>query len=157
MSRIPLLPLWEFPNTSPAFYESESFTAQEMTAKAYGAMRNMVADYNKFAEEINREIETFTGSSNAEVQNFKESVEQRLRCKFEDLDARMGEIKAETLRYAAEHLENAAPGALPVISEADEGKLLQVIGGKWAAAIPAFVYDPVTEAISLTIVGGAEQ
>ena len=154
MSRLPLLPKWVLPPTLPSVYDSESATALEMVAKCYGATSAMIEEYNSWVDEINAVIETFTGSSTQEIENFKKTVEERLRCKFEDLDNKMGEIKAEMLRFAAQHIENMEFDSLPPVSSADTGKLMQVVGGVWSAAIPAFVYDPETESLDFTLTGG---
>ena len=154
MSRIPLLPRWVLGSTLPSAYDSESATVQEMVSKVQGAMNALITDYNAFVDQINGEISSYSASSAEEIENIRKSVEERLRCKFNDIDARLGEIKSDLLQYTQKYLQENIQGALPIISAADEGKLLQVIGGSWQAAVPTFSYDPETEALSLTIVGG---
>ncbi|MBO5680575.1 MAG: hypothetical protein J6T08_02560 [Lentisphaeria bacterium] len=106
MSRIPLLPIWTLPSM-PAVYESESYTAIEMVAIAYGKMRELIADYNTFAESVNNEIRSFVGSSEEEIANFKQTVEQRLICKFNDFDAHLSRIRLEMKQYTDTTLEKA--------------------------------------------------
>ena len=99
MARLPLLPAWVLPPTLPSIYESESATALEMVAKVYGATKQMVEDYNKFADEINKEISEFTSSSAAEIQNFKDYVERRLACQFNAMETRIAELHTQNRKY----------------------------------------------------------
>lgn len=48
--RIPLLPEWILTGNSPAFYDSESLTAIQQTARLYGAVRELQQAYNDFTE-----------------------------------------------------------------------------------------------------------
>lgn len=54
-----MLPLWVLPPTLPSVYDSESFTSLEMTAKVYGAMRELIKEYNEFATSLNANINKF--------------------------------------------------------------------------------------------------
>lgn len=148
MSRIPMLPRWVLPPTLPSIYESESATALEMVAKIYGAMSEMIADYNSFVDEINAEIRTFTSSSSAEIDNFRKYVEQRLICKFNDLDARYNEIKTDMLRYADEKVA-------AIYEQYLDDQLSQLINEKIAAGEIeiTLVYDPETESLNMTTGG----
>lgn len=53
------LPHWVLTDRSPAFYDSESKTVVEMTAKIYAKMQELVDDYNKFVDPLNQEIADF--------------------------------------------------------------------------------------------------
>lgn len=107
MSRLPLLPKWLLPTPWPSIYDLDSKTPTEMVAKLYGAMSGMIEDYNKFVDEINEEIQTFTSSSTEEIKNFKQSVEQRLKCKFNDLDKQIAKLRLELKKHTDETLEKA--------------------------------------------------
>lgn len=139
------LPLWRYPGTAPAFHDVESATALEAGAKVYGAMNKLIEEYNSLATELNKEIENFTGGTAQEIQNFKETVDRRLCEKFNDLNARMGEIKAELLAFNNAWLGQYTNAALPGATAADNGKLLGVVDGTWAKV--GLVYNPVTESL----------
>lgn len=147
MSRIPLLPLWVLPSVT-SVYDLESSTVSEMVPKVYGAMRNLIEDYNKFAEEINQTILTFTGSSNEEIANFKQTIEQRLICKFNDMDARYNEIKVELMRYSDAKISEIYDHYL-------NGYANQLINEKIASGDIeiTLVYDPETESLNMTTGG----
>lgn len=154
MSRIPLLPKWALPPTMPSVYEMESATALEMTSKLYGAMQKLIEDYNAFIEGINTEIKSYTTTSTAEIEEIRKSVEQRLICQFQKMDQDFAALRVELMKHATDYIAENVQGALPVVSSADDGKLLQVIGGKWTMNTPTFTYDPETESLNFNINGG---
>lgn len=145
------LPKWVLPPTMPSIYESESFTAMEAVARLYGATKQLIDEYNEFAAAMQREVDDFEGSSSAEIESFKAAMERRLACKFNELDAKIRAAKTELTQFALEWLEENHPDALPVVSAADDGKLMMVSGGKWVPVIPAFTYDADTETLTLNI------
>lgn len=69
-----LLPKWVLPPTLPAIYDLESATAQEMTAKVYGAMQTLIGEYNAFADSVNTALGTFTESETKARTDFETAV-----------------------------------------------------------------------------------
>jgi hypothetical protein len=150
MPRIPTLNNWILPNGIPSAYDWESATALERTAKLNGAVQMLIEDYNKFIDELTAEIKSFTGSTAAEIAEFKQIVEQRLRCKFEDLDARIAEFNIGVKTLVTEEAER-------VYTEHVDGYIDQAINEKIVSGDIelTLVYDPETESLSLTT-GGAQ-
>lgn len=166
MSRIPLLPRWVLPSVS-SIYDLESATISEMVPKLYGTMRDLVNNYNEFAEELNESIRSFTGSTSEEIENFKKSIEERLRCKFEDLDAKYAELKVQTSKdyasftaatdakyeqYKAELWEYANQLVHDLYDQYIGDHASRIISEKIAAGEIniTLVYDPETEALNMT-------
>ena len=150
MSRLPVLPAWVLPPTLPSVYESESATALEMVAKVYGATKAVVEDYNKFVDEINKEISDFTSSSAAEIAEFKKTIEKRLDCQFKAMNTKMAEIGVELQKSAINHFNSYVEEGL---KEKAEDVILEMIA---AGTIKVnVVYDPNNEEITL-VTGGAE-
>lgn len=139
------LPKWQYPGIAPVFNDFESATALEATAKVYAAMNKLIEECNTLADELSREMASFSGGTAAEIQNFKETVEKRMCHKFDDLNARMGEIKVEILKFNNEWLAQHTTAVLPAVSAADNGLLLGVRNGVWAKV--ELIYDPNTEAL----------
>lgn len=144
MSRIPMLPRWVLPPTMPSVYDTESATTLEMVAKCYGAMRELMGDYNKFADQINEEIRQLVTGNTAEIDNFKKYVEQRLICKFNELDTKYAMIKTEMLQYSDEKVSEIYERYL------DE-ELSRLINAKIAGGDIeiTLVYDPATESLDI--------
>ena len=75
-----LLPKWVLTNKFPSIYDSESKTVLEQTARIYGAMNDLITEYNAFADRTNQLITEFTASA---TQN-QEQFEIALRQEFQD-------------------------------------------------------------------------
>ena len=56
MSIIKPLPSWAIINRFPGFYEGESLTAIEQTARVYVKMNELIDGYNKYIEQVNAEL-----------------------------------------------------------------------------------------------------
>lgn len=73
------LPKWVLTNPRPSIYDSESATAIEMTAKLYQAMTDMIDEYNKFTENVEKNIEEFEQETNKDIQEFTVSLRQEFQ------------------------------------------------------------------------------
>lgn len=145
------LPKWVLPPTMPSVFESESFTAMEAVARLYGATKQLIEEYNEFAAALQKEVNNFSSSSAAEIDRFTKEIENRLACKFNDINAQIQAAKTGLTEFALKWLEENHPDALPVVTAADNGKIMMVSGGEWGPVIPAFTYDPDTETLTLNI------
>lgn len=67
---IKLLPHWVLTDVNPAFYDVESKTAVEQTARVYAKMQEIIKDYNSFVDEVNKVIQEF--SINEDYEKYKE-------------------------------------------------------------------------------------
>lgn len=151
------LPKWVMPSTLPAAYDTESVTALEGVIRLHGTVRQMIEEYNQLTEKLQNDIAAYERSSSAEIQSFKDAMEHRLACKFKDLTAIVNEAKTELTKFATAWLQKNTPaGVLPVITEADNGKILMAKDGAWIGYFPAaaFAYDPETESLVFNIIGG---
>lgn len=68
------LPVWVLTNPRPSFHDVESATVQQMTAKVYGAMNELIDEYNAFAEKANAEIENFQNKTTQEQQKMMTEI-----------------------------------------------------------------------------------
>jgi hypothetical protein len=59
MSRINPIPNWVYTGSLPAFYDVESGTAIEQTARLHGAVKSLIDDWNKYANELKTTLESF--------------------------------------------------------------------------------------------------
>lgn len=73
------LPHWILTNKFPAFYDSESATAIEQTAKVYGAMNELIESYNKFVDTFNETNEAFQNEVAEETQLFASGLRQEFQ------------------------------------------------------------------------------
>ena len=104
------LPHWVLTDKNPAFYDSESLTAVKMTARLYAKMQELVDDYNKFVDIINDEIELFTSSSNAEIEDFKFGIRQEFQDFIDLVELKLNEQDDEILQavnFMKQNLSNS--------------------------------------------------
>lgn len=71
---IKMLPHWVLTNRTPGFYDSESGSTLEQTAKVYKAMQELQEEYNKFVSELEKSIEEFENSTNQDLEKFKKDI-----------------------------------------------------------------------------------
>ncbi len=76
---IPLLPKWCLTGSHPAFYDTETVTAIEMTAKVYAKMNELIAGYNEFADRVNEKISTFMESTEKDYELFRVEIRQEFQ------------------------------------------------------------------------------
>jgi len=87
-----LLPHWAVPDNKPGFYDSESATAIEQTAKVYRAMQELIGEYNQFVDELNSEFKSFLQQGTENHTVFEMKIEQL----YHDF------VKTITLKYQAQ-------------------------------------------------------
>lgn len=85
------LPLWVVPNSRPGFYDTESATTIEQTAKVYKAMQDLITEYNTFATNVNKIIEDFISGSNEEYNTFKIAIRQEFQDFIDVIDLKIAE------------------------------------------------------------------
>lgn len=68
------LPEWRLTNKYPAFYDSESGSSIEQTAKVYAAMQELIKEYNAFTADIQNQVNNFDISNSEDYENFKKCI-----------------------------------------------------------------------------------
>lgn len=74
-----LLPHWVITDKFPAFYDSESATAIEQTARLYKAMQELISEYNSFVDSINQHISDFEKSTKKDYEIFTTAIRQEFQ------------------------------------------------------------------------------
>ena len=64
------LPKWCLVNKFPAFYDFESLTVTEQTARLYGKVAELIESYNKYVEEINKTIGEYEDKQDKDISDF---------------------------------------------------------------------------------------
>lgn len=105
------LPHWSITNRYPAFYDTESATAIEQTAKIYGAMNSLIDEYNSFIDDLNKHQEEFKTETNETICKFVECVTSKLKAYFESIDMKTDELEM----YMKTNLEKTANNYLAEI------------------------------------------
>lgn len=129
------LPIWNIPTTFPAVWDMESMTAIEQAARVYAAMRELIEEYNKFAESVNQHIATFTDDETEAREEFEEDITKVIRefiCSSnEKFERNMKDIETIVTAAVKDYIESAE-----VRIEMNEE------------------YDPNTKALTISLNGG---
>ena len=119
-----LLPKWVLPPTLPSVYDLESFTALEMVAKLYGAINELIGEYNNTV----KQLDGFKTGEQAAREEFEQKITKVLK-----------QFTCEIERQ----FTNLETTAGTIINEAiQDGRILV-----------KEVYDPETESL-YTVIGG---
>lgn len=168
MYRIKPLPEWCLTDTLPAFYDTESATTVEETAKLYGKVKNLVEDYNKYVNEINKTIEDFTNGVNQDQEEFKNSIIKIMHDYIHSVDTKI-DIQDSRISEAVEFMTiNLSQSITSLLTEMKENGELDVavlnaidnIGNRVSTLENteySLVYESGTENLILqkTVKGGA--
>lgn len=121
--RIPQLPKWCLTNLNPAFYDTESGTAVEQTARLYGTMQDLIDDYNKFASDVNTTINTFVNDSNADQEEFESHITKIVHDYIIMMDTKLElqdkEIQ-DSIVFIKENLEQGITNVIKQLVESGE-------------------------------------
>lgn len=74
-----LLPRWVIPNKYPALLDTESVTVLEQTSRLYGAMQELIEEYNAFVDATNEKITEFMESSDKNYELFTLAIRQEFQ------------------------------------------------------------------------------
>ena len=71
---IDVLPPWVETGLQPAFYDLESGTVLQQTARMYARVRELNEAFNTFSENVTNEVNQFEQDTNDEIERFEKSV-----------------------------------------------------------------------------------
>ena len=165
------LPKWVMTSKFPAFYDSESLTATEQTARVYGKMNELIESWNQYVEDVNKQIKEFGESNDADYKCFTDTIIQTTTNYIQTIDfavaAQNKEIKEIYARFSSDILaavkglleEMKANGELEeTVAEAVTGLTNRIAALEAAghvtmsevrAALPYYQFNPDTEALEL--------
>lgn len=83
------LPHWVLTDTLPAFYDCESATAIQQTAKLYGKIQELITIYNDFVRDINRYITEFEDGIIKDFNCFQNCVIKTMNDYIESIDTKI--------------------------------------------------------------------
>lgn len=127
--RINNLPNWCIPDSSPAFYDTDSKSVLDQTAKLYGIIKKLVADYNDYA----KELDTGMDDLESEVKKLQTELEERITKLIHDY-IRMLDDKVKNQDLVIEEnityiKNNIGAEVVRIINEMKEnGELESIIG-----------------------------
>lgn len=134
-----LLPTWSLTDRHPAFFDSESGSALEATARVYAAMNNLIKEYNAFAENANTIIESFKAETDKEQECFKRCITELVETYIKSIDIKIDKQDKkidDAVRYMS---DNIAQTASEIVNEKIANGTLLV----------GLVYNEETESVEI--------
>lgn len=140
------LPEWVMTNKFPSVYDSESGTAIEMVAKVYGAMQNLIEEYNQFAETVNQNIDSFEGDMKKEFEEFTVGLQQTLQDFIDVIDMKVSEQDQKIADAENYMRNNIGTVTAEVVNQAIANGTIRI----------EEVYNTETESLDLIVTNGGE-
>lgn len=145
MKRIYLkhLPKWILTDKQPAFYDVESGTALQQTAKLYGKMQELITLYNEFITKVNNYITEFENGIITDFEEFRNCIIKTMNDYIETIDTKIN-LQDTKINDAIEYMkDNLVSTVTDLFNQALEN------GDIRASLIET--YDPTTEELTLSI------
>lgn len=83
------LPHWVLTDPQPAFYDCESATAVQQTAKIYAKIQELITLYNEFTKEVNRYITEFEDGIIKDFNCFQNCIIKTMNDYIESIDTKI--------------------------------------------------------------------
>lgn len=99
------LPHWVLTDTLPAFYDCESATAIQQTAKLYGKIQELITIYNDFVRDINRYITEFEDGIIKDFNCFQNCVIKTMNDYIQSIDTKI-ELQDNKIQEAIDYMKN---------------------------------------------------
>lgn len=143
------LPNWFLTNPRPAVYETDSGTAIEMTARVYGAMNDLIEEYNRYVEVLNKEIAKFETGVVSTQDCFRNNITKVMNEYITSLDNKILNLETQLKLNIKETLNTwVQEGSLDdTIMNSFEDLKARVEALESSAN--AVVYNPETESLDL--------
>lgn len=147
-----LLPKWMLTHTRPSINDTESCTIIEQTAKIYGAMNELITEYNSFADNVNKIITDFTADTTKNQNEFEIAIRQEFQDFIDAVEIKFGQYQISVENKLAEQ-QTTLDNAVIYMKDHIVATTTQLINESVARGEIRVTtsYDDVTE--SLNIVG----
>lgn len=74
----PFLPPWVETGLQPAFYDMESGTVLQQTARMYAKVQQLTRLFNEFSEDVSNEVNNFEHDTNTEIERFEKATNDEI-------------------------------------------------------------------------------
>ena len=99
------LPHWVLTDPQPAFYDCESATAVQQTAKIYAKIQELITLYNEFTKEVNRYITEFEDGIIKDFNCFQNCIIKTMNDYIASIDTKI-ELQDNTIQEAIDYMKN---------------------------------------------------
>lgn len=99
------LPHWVLTDLQPAFYDVESGTTLQQTAKMYGKMQELIDLYNEFVTKVNKYITDFESGIIKDFEEFRNCIIKVMNDYIETIDTKIN-IQDTKIEEAINYMKN---------------------------------------------------
>jgi hypothetical protein len=99
------LPHWVLTDLQPAFYDVESGTTLQQTAKIYGKMQELIDLYNEFVTKVNKYIKDFEDGIINDFEEFRNCIIVTMNEYIETIDTKIN-LQDTKINDAVEYMKN---------------------------------------------------
>ena len=139
------LPHWVLTDLQPAFYDVESGTTLQQTAKMYGKVQELIDLYNEFVTKVNQYITDFESGIIKDFNCFKNCIIKTMNDYIETIDTKIN-LQDTKINDAIDYMKNNLVSELTTLFDD------ALANGEIEAT---FVYNQSTESLTLQL-GGNE-
>lgn len=146
------LPHWAVASKQPGFYDTESATAIDMTAKIYYKIQELIEHYNNWVDNTNQLIDEFTSSTNQDIETFKIALRQEFQDFIDVVDLKLAS-QDKDIQDAIDYMKaNLTQTIINIINNMESnGELDEAILHALASSLTIQeTYIPETEELLLT-------
>lgn len=137
------LPKWILTDKQPAFYDTESGTTLQQTAKLYGKMQELITLYNEFITKVNKYISDFEDGIITDFEEFRNCIIKTMNDYIETIDTKIN-LQDTKINDAIEYMkDNIVATATDLFNQALQN-------GDITASLNES-YNPTTEELTLSI------
>ena len=137
------LPHWVLTDLQPAFYDVESGTTLQQTAKMYGKMQELIDLYNEFVTKVNKYIKDFEDGIIKDFEEFRNCIIKVMNDYIETIDTKIN-LQDTKISEAIDYMkDNLVSTVTDLFNQALQD------GDIRASLIET--YDPTTEELTLSI------
>jgi hypothetical protein len=139
---IDLLGKWNLHDNKYSFYDLESLTLTEMTARLHGKMNELITDYNKFVENTNKINKDFRDGVIEDLETYETAMRQEFQDFIDVINLKVMEQDTK-IDDAVKYMKtNLTANALAIVEQALANKDIAM----------SVTYDEETEALSFVYV-----
>lgn len=137
------LPHWVLTDLQPAFYDIESGTTLQQTARIYAKMQELIDLYNEFVTKVNKYIKDFEDGIITDFEEFRNCIIKVMNDYIETIDTKIN-LQDTKIADAIQYMkDNIVSTTIEVFREA-------ILNGEVTATLVE-TYDPTTEELTLSI------
>ena len=138
------LPPWVLTDRHPAFYDTESGTVIEQTARVYAAMQKLIDEYNAFVDSVNKSIEELKLETKEEQDCFKKCITELVETYIKSIDLKIDEQDNKLSDAIEDITANIQTITTQIVNDAIEAGTITITES----------YNPETESLEMTATGG---